>query len=219
MVSVLYLILVSIRKLVPKGIRRITSRNLLLQKSGFEEKNPDLAINLFLDGMKSQKKGIEECSVLIYGYGGQLNVALGILKRGAKHVYLYDKFVRLKRNQQIRYNGIKKYLKRNKNEFLPNPKYITILKHPKSLREQNTKVDVILSNSVLEHIPYVDSLLSELNNYLDPRGVQVHFVDLRDHIVQYLNLPFEMLCYSGKTWNLINSGWKLNLGSTDTKSI
>ena len=39
-----------------------------------------------------------------------------------------------------------------------------------------------------------------------PEGLTIHFVDLRDHYFRY---PFEMLCYTRKTWD----GW-LNASNT-----
>jgi len=38
-------------------------------------------------------------------------------------------------------------------------------------------------------------------------GVQIHFIDLRDHFFKY---PFEMLCYSEKTWYWLNPSSYLN---------
>ena len=56
-------------------------------------------------------------------------------------------------------------------------------------------VDLVLSNSVLEHVQDVDATIKALAALTDSNGMQIHFIDLRDHYFKY---PFEMLCYSDK---------------------
>jgi hypothetical protein len=58
-------------------------------------------------------------------------------------------------------------------------------------------VDVILSSSVYEHLDDVGGITPALAALTKPAGVQIHFVDLRDHFFKY---PFEMLRFSESTW-------------------
>jgi len=58
-------------------------------------------------------------------------------------------------------------------------------------------VDVVLSSSVYEHLDDVAGITRALAALTRPDGVQMHFVDLRDHFFRY---PFEMLRFSEKTW-------------------
>jgi len=57
--------------------------------------------------------------------------------------------------------------------------------------------DLILSNSVLEHVFDLDGLVRECFRVLKPGGAMLHRVDYRDHFFKY---PFHFLQFSEKTW-------------------
>lgn len=57
--------------------------------------------------------------------------------------------------------------------------------------------DLILSNSVLEHVFELAGLLRECSRVLAPGGAMLHRVDYRDHFFKY---PFHFLQFSEKTW-------------------
>lgn len=59
-------------------------------------------------------------------------------------------------------------------------------------------IDVIFSNSVLEHVTKPDELTAGLKRILKPGGCMVHAVDYRDHFFKY---PFHFLQFSKKTWD------------------
>jgi SAM-dependent methyltransferase len=58
-------------------------------------------------------------------------------------------------------------------------------------------VDLVISNSVYEHLDDVEGITRALSALTRPGGLHIHFVDLRDHFFKY---PFEMLCYSKSAW-------------------
>ena len=60
--------------------------------------------------------------------------------------------------------------------------------------------DYVLTSSVYEHLDDVDGITQALARLTRPDGLQIHFVDLRDHFFKY---PFEMLTFSEKLWR----GW------------
>jgi SAM-dependent methyltransferase len=64
----------------------------------------------------------------------------------------------------------------------------------------SNSVDIVLSNSVLEHVRDVDSVVSEMARCLRPGGIGVHYVHLRDH---YFKFPFDMLKYSKFVWERV----------------
>ena len=64
--------------------------------------------------------------------------------------------------------------------------------------------DIIVSNSVLEHVADTRALFAELARLLVPGGVMLHRVDYRDHFFKY---PFHFLLYPQWVWN-----WFLNPG-------
>ncbi|KHK01389.1 class I SAM-dependent methyltransferase [Desulfovibrio sp. TomC] len=68
----------------------------------------------------------------------------------------------------------------------------------------DASADIIVSNSVLEHVADTQALFADLARLLAPGGVMVHRVDYRDHFFKY---PFQFLLYSKRTWN-----WFLNPG-------
>jgi hypothetical protein len=57
--------------------------------------------------------------------------------------------------------------------------------------------DLIVSNSVLEHVDGAEISIGALAQLTEVNGLHIHFVDLRDHFFKY---PFEMLTYSEVDW-------------------
>lgn len=58
-------------------------------------------------------------------------------------------------------------------------------------------VDIILSNSVLEHVTEMDGLLASLIPKMRSSGVMVHAVDYRDHFFKY---PYHFLLFGDAAW-------------------
>jgi len=65
-------------------------------------------------------------------------------------------------------------------------------------------IDVVVSNSVLEHVADPSALFASLARLLAPGGVMLHRVDYRDHFFKY---PFHFLLFSKFAWK-----WFLNPG-------
>ncbi len=64
--------------------------------------------------------------------------------------------------------------------------------------------DIVLSNSVLEHVEDVDKLLSDTAAVLAPGGIMYHVVDYRDHFFKY---PYHFLTFSKPVWDrFLNPG-------------
>jgi SAM-dependent methyltransferase len=58
-------------------------------------------------------------------------------------------------------------------------------------------IDLILSNSVLEHVTDMDALTRDLRRVLAPGGAMLHLVDYRDHFFRY---PYHHLLWSDAVW-------------------
>lgn len=58
-------------------------------------------------------------------------------------------------------------------------------------------IDLILSNSVLEHVADMDALARDLRRILAPGGAMLHLVDYRDHFFRY---PYHHLLWSEEMW-------------------
>lgn len=63
----------------------------------------------------------------------------------------------------------------------------------------NRQVDLVSSRAVLEHVRDPRLVLECCRNWLRPGGVTYHWIDMRDHNLQF-QYPFEMLAYSNKVW-------------------
>jgi SAM-dependent methyltransferase len=59
-------------------------------------------------------------------------------------------------------------------------------------------VDLVLSNSVLEHIDDFSGLISDLCRVLRPNEAVLHLIDYRDHFFKY---PYHFLQFSNAVWN------------------
>lgn len=63
---------------------------------------------------------------------------------------------------------------------------------------ESASQDLIVSNSVLEHVRDPEVLFAQCRRLLAPGGVMLHRVDYRDHFFKY---PFHFLTFSKPVWN------------------
>ena len=61
----------------------------------------------------------------------------------------------------------------------------------------DASLDLILSNSVLEHVGDMTTLANDLRRILAPSGAMLHLVDYRDHFFRF---PYHHLLWSEDTW-------------------
>ncbi len=62
----------------------------------------------------------------------------------------------------------------------------------------DASLDIVASNSVLEHVADPAALFADLARVLAPGGVMVHRVDYRDHFFKY---PYHFLKFSKRIWD------------------
>jgi SAM-dependent methyltransferase len=68
----------------------------------------------------------------------------------------------------------------------------------------DASADIIVSNSVLEHVSAPEALFAECARVLATGGAMLHQIDYRDHFFKY---PFHFLTFSRDVWeNLLNPG-------------
>ncbi len=72
--------------------------------------------------------------------------------------------------------------------------------------------DIVLSNSVLEHVADPGLFFEQMRRALLPGGVMLHRIDYRDHFFKY---PYHFLTFSSFVWNtFLNPGdlfrWRLD---------
>jgi SAM-dependent methyltransferase len=196
-----YLIPRLIRRFLPeKLVRTLLLRNIIIQP-GLETNNPFAAIQRYVDVLSTWERSFQGKRVLIFGYGGRFDIGYGIVKEGAAHVILCDKYASPDEDHNLRMFGAEeKYFMMGNKGIRPRPEWITLLEA--DIRDVPATgdvqpVDIVISSSVYEHLDDVEGITRALARLTKPDGIQIHYVDLRDHYFKY---PFEMLRFSETTW-------------------
>lgn len=196
-----YLVPRLVRHFLPeKLVRLLLLRNVII-RPGLETSNPFAAVQRYVDVLAERGASFRGKRVLVFGYGGRFDIGFGLLKEGAAHVILCDKYARPdEAHNQRMFAAEEKYFVSENNGLRPRSEWITLLES--DIRElwstgQMEPVDIVLSSSVYEHLEDVEGITRALAGLIKPDGLQIHFVDLRDHFFKY---PFEMLRFSENTW-------------------
>jgi SAM-dependent methyltransferase len=198
--NVPYLLPRVIRHFLPeKLVRGLLLRNIII-RPGLETSDPDAAVQRYVKVLPGTLNGKR---VLVFGYGGRFDLGFGILKEGAAHVILCDKYAPPDEAHNLtKFVREQDYFMVEDGRLRPRADRMTLLEA--DIREVQAHhdlepVDIVLSSSVYEHLDDVLGITSALAALTRPDGMQVHFVDLRDHFFKY---PFEMLRFSEKTWRM-----------------
>jgi SAM-dependent methyltransferase len=196
-----YLIPRLIRRFLPeKLVRTLLLRNIIIHP-GLETDNPLAAVKRYADVISERGLSFQGKRVLVFGYGGRFDIGFGLLKEGAAHVILCDKYAPPDEahNQQM-FAGEGKYFLSENQGLRPRPEWITLLEadiRDPQVTNQLEPVDFVISSSVYEHLDDVKGVTRALAGLTKPDGTHIHYVDLRDHFFKY---PFEMLRFSETTW-------------------
>lgn len=200
-VNLPYLLPRLVRHFLPeKLVRTLLLRNVII-RPGLETSNPFAAVQRYVDVLSERGRSLRGKRVLVFGYGGRFDLGFGLLKEGAAHVILCDKYARPDEDHNRRmFAAEEKYFVVEKNGVRPRSEAMTLLES--DIRASRSAgeiepVDVVLSSSVYEHLDDVEGITRALVGLTKPDGIHVHFVDLRDHFFKY---PFEMLRFSETTW-------------------
>ena len=136
-------------------------------------------------------------NILEIGNGSTNSTGYEIVGRWNAYYYGYEPFAELNIALDRKlYEDIKmKYKTLKKNNIM----------RIKNLEDiQSNSIDLILSNSVLEHVNNIDSLFVSLKRILKDDGCMIHIVDYRDHFFKY---PFHFFQFSERAWNsFLNPG-------------
>ncbi len=192
------------RHFLPERITRFLLLRGLLIRPGLETTDPQVAVSRYAGALGARHDALKGKRVLVFGYGGRFDVGLGLLEAGASHVVLCEKHAPPDDSHNATLLP-----KHEADLFLdhgrprPRPERMTLLQNDiRSVRPSSNfpPVDVVVSSSVYEHLDDVDGVTEALARLTTPSGVQLHYVDLRDHYFKY---PFEMLTYPESIWR----GW------------
>jgi len=216
-----YIVPRMIRHLLPLYFTHLLLRYQLIIKPGNETRAPTDMVNRYQKTLEDAGRSIQGQRILDFGYGGSFALACSLLKAGASHVTLVDKFA-LPEDQMNRklLPEYEQYLAVQNGQVVPRPEVINVIEADihdlvkQGLVTQgstNARIqpfDMILSSSVYEHLDDVNGITRSLTALTKPSGCQIHFVDLRDHYFKY---PFEMLTFSDEVWKKrLNPGSNLN---------
>ncbi len=196
-----YLIPRLIRHFLPeKLVRTLLLRNIIIHP-GLETDNPFAAVKRYVEVLAERRLSFQGKRVLVFGYGGRFDIGFGLLKEGAAHVILCDKYAPPDEAHNLRtFASEEKYFVVENKGLRPRPEWITLLEadiRDVDVTREIEPVDIVISSSVYEHVDDVEGITRALAGLTKPDGLQIHYVDLRDHFFKY---PFEMLRFSENAW-------------------
>lgn len=195
-----YLIPRLARHFMPDAVARALLRRGMIIRPGLETSDPDAAAGRYRQILEQAGTSMDGKRVMVFGYGGSFALGCMLLRQGAGHVVLCDKFAPPDdaRNALL-LPEYADYLVDQGGGVQPLPEFITLLEA--DIRQvQQEMVDIILTSSVYEHLDDVEGITRALARLTRPGGMHLHYVDMRDHFFKY---PFEMLRFSEGVWR----GW------------
>ncbi len=162
---------------------------------------------------------LTEKSILEYGPGDTLGVALLMYAFGAKKIKCVDRFPLsgnstqtleiykallnlLDYDTRTRANGA--FLKEGVPESGFRPDLISYSVTENGLSGDQEKYDLVISRAVLEHVNNLDGSIRDIRDSLKPGGISIHLVDLKSHgLDRYLD--FDFLTWPDSLYNLMYS--------------
>ncbi len=196
-----YVALRLVRRYMPATLVRFLLHRHWFIKPGLETRDAQAAVARYAQALQARGVSWEGRRVMVFGYGGNFAVGVELVRLGAAHVVLCDKFAvpndRANARLASRYP---QFLTMQGKKVRLHPQYFTLIHDDVRLPEVQRaigSVDLVLSSSVYEHLDDVEGITRSLVHLTSPGGFHLHFVDLRDHFFKY---PFEMLTYSEAVW-------------------
>ncbi len=189
------------RHFMPERLTRFLLLRSVVIRPGLETSDPSAAVQRYVEVLARRGKSLAGKRAMLFGYGGRFDVGVGLLEAGAAHVVLCEKYAPPddEHNSQLlpRYG---RYLQMENGSPRPAPEFMTLFQGDVRQLEPSQGIpvcDYVFSSSVYEHVGDADGITRGLAKFSGLDGLQIHYVDLRDHFFKY---PFQMLTYSEKTW-------------------
>lgn len=193
-----YILLRLIRRFLPERLTRFLLRRGLVIRPGLETREPASAAARYREALEARGASLSGKRILVFGYGGNFAVGAELLRAGASHVVLLDRFAPPddRRNREL-VRAYPDYFILQDDQIKTAGAFLTLIHDDVKNVKAREKFDLVLSSSVYEHLDDVDGLTAALAALTAPDGIHIHYVDLRDH---YFKLPFEMFKFSDRTW-------------------
>jgi SAM-dependent methyltransferase len=154
------------------------------------ERHPEHIVATYAEALAKAEEALSGKHVLEVGAGRTNAVGYGLVARGCRSVVMLEPFIDFDRTRD---------------EAVRNANAALALIDPASVtRARNfsdvplASVELVLSNSVLEHVSDLSAFFSGCLRVLSANGAMLHVVDYRDHFFKY---PYAFLTYSEATWN------------------
>jgi len=197
-----YWLMRTLRRATPqRAVDLLLDRGIYL-KPGADTSEPARVAREYAERVAAHGLSLRGKTVCVVGYGGSVGIGLQLLEQGAATVVLQDPFASTRR---ARDRSLDPALR---DKYGPDRLVLVHEQLDAWARRHPATVDVIVSNSVLEHVADVPGVVAACAALTAPGGLNIHLVDLRDHYFKY---PFEMLCYSEPTWRRwLNASNNLN---------
>ncbi len=198
-----YLIPRLARHFLPERLVRFLLLRSWIIRPGLETSDPQAAVQRYVDVLNEYSDSLHGKRVMVFGYGGRFDIGVGLLEAGADSVVLCEKYAPPDdAHNRALLPRFETHLLLDGERVRPRNERITLLQADirEVKPESQPPVDLVISNSVYEHLDDVEGITHALAALTAPSGLQIHFVDLRDH---FFNYPFEMLRYSKAVWD----GW------------
>ena len=195
-----YLIPRLARHFLPERVVRFLLLRSLVIQPGLETQDPQAAVQRYVELLAEQNNPLPGKRVMVFGYGGRFDIGAGLLTAGAASVVLCERFAPPdEAHNRLLLPRYPAYLALEGSHVRPRPGHMTLLEGDirQVKRADFPPVDLVISNSVYEHVDDVEGITRALAALTRPGGLHIHFVDLRDHYFKY---PFEMLRYSRAAW-------------------
>jgi hypothetical protein len=198
-VNFTYILLRLVRRFQPERLTRFLLRRSLVIRPGLETREPASAAGRYCKTLEAHGSTLDGKRVLVFGYGGNYAVGAELLRAGASHVVLLDRFAPPddQRNRELIRVYPEFFILQN-DRVKTVDAFLTVIHEDVRNIEITPKFDLVFSSSVYEHLDDVNGLTAALAALTALHGIHIHYVDLRDH---YFKLPFEMLKFSERTWN------------------
>jgi hypothetical protein len=189
------------RHFMPAAAVRFLLRRGLIIHPGLETRSPRDALARYLRALDDAGISVQGKRVMVFGYGGSFAIGCAFLEAGASHAVLVDRFAPPDdaRNRAL-LSEYGAYLVSEGDAVRPRAAYLTLMDddiHQIAAEGRLAPVDLVVSSSVYEHLDDVEGITRALAALTALDGVQLHFIDLRDHFFKY---PFEMLTFSDAVW-------------------
>ena len=187
------------RRLTPRLVHNYLLRRSLLIRAGLDTSEPESSAKRYKSQLSNYDVGMAGKSIILFGFGGSYAVAAKLLSFGAKHVALVESrdILQTKENLIVA-KQYPEYLSIEEGRAIPESRFISVHHGViTSNMSDLTKADIILSNSVMEHVDKLPGIIDSLSKFTNPAGVHLHFIHIGDHFGKH---PFEMLTYSEFVW-------------------